>query len=117
MLTSAVFGQDFLLPQHRLDTRRALPIRQHGLRRFPASLPRHRPEQLSAGHLRLPRKAIGHTYGIVVLALLCGGVLIPFRRYYDRLIPPLCRRRLYGFYPLASGHGHTWKKNRGPHWG
>jgi len=43
MLIAAVFGKGlFLLHHHRLDSYRSLALRKHGIRRFPASLPRHR---------------------------------------------------------------------------
>ena len=49
MLIAAVFGKGiFLLPHHRLDSSGPVALRQHRLRRFPAPLPRHRAEQLSA---------------------------------------------------------------------
>src|SRR5580700_250074 len=57
-----------------------------------------------------------YTYGIVVLALLCGGVLILFGGITDRLIPLYAVGAFLAFTLSQAGMVMHWRKNRGPHW-
>src|ERR1035437_2707402 len=57
-----------------------------------------------------------YTYGIVVLAVLCGGVLILFGGITDRLIPLYAVGAFLAFTLSQSGMVMHWWKNRGPHW-
>src|SRR5580693_2324147 len=57
-----------------------------------------------------------YTYGIVVLALLCGGLLILFGGVTDRLIPLYAVGAFLAFTLSQSGMVVHWRKNRGPHW-
>jgi hypothetical protein len=57
-----------------------------------------------------------YTYGIVVLAVLCGGVLILFGGITDRLIPLYAVGAFLAFTLSQSGMVMHWRKNRGPDW-
>jgi amino acid transporter len=57
-----------------------------------------------------------YTYGIVVLAALCGGLLILFGGVTDRLIPLYAVGAFLAFTLSQSGMVMHWRKNRGPHW-
>jgi amino acid transporter len=57
-----------------------------------------------------------YTYGIVVLAVLCGGVLIGFGGVTDRLIPLYAVGAFMAFTLSQAGMVIHWRKNRGPHW-
>lgn len=57
-----------------------------------------------------------YTYGIVVLALLCGGVLILFGGVTDRLIPLYAVGAFLAFTLSQAGMVMHWRKHRGPHW-
>jgi amino acid transporter len=57
-----------------------------------------------------------YTYGIVVLAVLCGGVLILFGGVTDRLIPLYAVGAFLAFTLSQAGMVMHWRKNRGPHW-
>src|ERR1700691_3976001 len=57
-----------------------------------------------------------YTYGIVVLALLCGGVLIFFGGVTDRLIPLYAVGAFMAFTLSQAGMVMHWRKNRGPNW-
>src|SRR6202158_6028158 len=57
-----------------------------------------------------------YTYGIVVLAILCGGVLILFGGITDRLIPLYAVGAFLAFTLSQSGMVMHWRKHRGPHW-
>src|SRR5579864_4853365 len=57
-----------------------------------------------------------YTYGIVVLAVLSGGLLILFRGVTDRLIPLYAVGAFLAFTLSQSGMVMHWRKNRGPHW-
>jgi len=57
-----------------------------------------------------------YTYGIVVLAVLCGGLLILFRGVTDRLIPLYAVGAFLAFTLSQSGMVIHWWKNRGSHW-
>jgi amino acid transporter len=57
-----------------------------------------------------------YTYGIVVLAVLCGGVLILFGGVTDRLIPLYAVGAFMAFTLSQAGMVMHWMKNRGPGW-
>jgi len=57
-----------------------------------------------------------YSYGIVVLALLCGGVLILFGGITDRLIPLYAVGAFLAFTLSQAGMVMHWRKNRGPNW-
>jgi amino acid transporter len=57
-----------------------------------------------------------YSYGIVVLALLCGGVLILFGGITDRLIPLYAVGAFMAFTLSQAGMVMHWRKKRGPHW-
>jgi amino acid transporter len=57
-----------------------------------------------------------YTYGIVVLALLCGGVLLLFGGITDRLIPLYAVGAFLAFTLSQAGMVMHWRKNRGPNW-
>jgi amino acid transporter len=57
-----------------------------------------------------------YTYGIVILALLCGGVLIAFGGITDRLIPLYAVGAFLAFTLSQAGMVVHWWKNRGPNW-
>jgi hypothetical protein len=57
-----------------------------------------------------------YTYGIVVLALLCGGVLVLFGGVTDRLIPLYAVGAFLAFTLSQSGMVMHWVNHRGPHW-
>ncbi|HEY1760043.1 MAG TPA: APC family permease [Bryobacteraceae bacterium] len=57
-----------------------------------------------------------YTYGIVVLAILCGGLLILFDGITDRLIPLYAVGAFLAFTLSQSGMVRHWWKHRGPHW-
>jgi len=57
-----------------------------------------------------------YTYGIVVLAILCGGVLILFGGITDRLIPLYAVGAFLAFTLSQAGMVMHWRKNRGPNW-
>jgi amino acid transporter len=57
-----------------------------------------------------------YTHGIVVLALLCGGVLLLFGGVTDRLIPLYAVGAFLAFTLSQAGMVMHWRKNRGRHW-
>lgn len=57
-----------------------------------------------------------YSYGIVVLALLCAGVLVLFGGVTDRLIPLYAVGAFMAFTLSQSGMIVHWFKKRGPHW-
>src|ERR1700693_5178292 len=57
-----------------------------------------------------------YTYGIVVLALLCGGLLILFGGVTDRLIPLYAVGAFLAFTLSQSGMVAHWRRKKGPHW-
>src|SRR6266481_1784980 len=57
-----------------------------------------------------------YTYGIVVLAVLCGGLIILFGGVTDRLIPLYAVGAFLAFTLSQSGMVVHWHRNRGPHW-
>jgi len=57
-----------------------------------------------------------YTYGIVVLAVLCGGLLILFGGVTDRLIPLYAVGAFLAFTLSQSGMVMHWRRERGPGW-
>jgi hypothetical protein len=57
-----------------------------------------------------------YTYGIVVLAVLTGVLLIAFGGVTDRLIPLYAVGAFLAFTLSQFGMVAHWRKNRGPHW-
>src|ERR1700690_4151022 len=57
-----------------------------------------------------------YTYGIVVLALLCGGILVIFGGVTDRLIPLYAVGAFLAFTLSQSGMVVHWGKHRVAHW-
>ncbi len=57
-----------------------------------------------------------YTYGIVVLAVLCGGVIVLFGGITDRLIPLYAVGAFLAFTLSQSGMVMHWRKKRGPNW-
>ncbi len=57
-----------------------------------------------------------YTYGIVVLAVLTGGLLILFGGITDKLIPLYAVGAFLAFTLSQFGMVVHWRKNRGPHW-
>jgi amino acid transporter len=57
-----------------------------------------------------------YTYGIVVLALFSGILLISFRGVTDRLIPLYAVGAFLAFTLSQAGMVVHWRKHRGPHW-
>src|SRR6204780_5011243 len=57
-----------------------------------------------------------YTYGIVVLAVLCSGVLILFGGITDRLIPLYAVGAFMAFTLSQAGMVVHWRKKRGPSW-
>jgi amino acid transporter len=57
-----------------------------------------------------------YTYGIVVLAVLSGGLLILFGGVTDRLIPLYAVGAFLAFTLSQSGMVAHWLRHRGPHW-
>jgi amino acid transporter len=57
-----------------------------------------------------------YTYGIVVLAVLCGVILIIFGGVTDRLIPLYAVGAFLAFTLSQSGMVMHWWKHRRPHW-
>jgi amino acid transporter len=57
-----------------------------------------------------------YTYGIVVLAVLCGGLLILFGGITDRLIPLYAVGAFLAFTLSQAGMVVHWRKVRGPAW-
>jgi amino acid transporter len=57
-----------------------------------------------------------YTYGIVVLAVLCGALLILFGGVTDRLIPLYAVGAFLAFTLSQAGMVVHWKKNRGERW-
>ncbi len=57
-----------------------------------------------------------YTYGIVVLALLCGALLVMFGGVTDRLIPLYAVGAFLAFTLSQAGMVVHWRKNRGAGW-
>jgi amino acid transporter len=57
-----------------------------------------------------------YTYGIAVLTVLCGAVLISFGGVTDRLIPLYAVGAFLAFTLSQAGMVTHWRKNRSPNW-
>ncbi|MGB2645216.1 MAG: APC family permease [Candidatus Acidiferrum sp.] len=57
-----------------------------------------------------------YTYGIIILALLTGVLLVVFQGVTDRLIPLYAVGAFLAFTLSQFGMVVHWRKNRGPHW-
>ena len=57
-----------------------------------------------------------YTYGIVVLAVFAGFLLILFQGVTDRLIPLYAVGAFLAFTLSQAGMVQHWRKKRGPHW-
>jgi amino acid transporter len=57
-----------------------------------------------------------YTYGIVALAVLCGGLLILFGGVTDRLIPLFAVGAFLAFTLSQTGMVMHWRRERGPGW-
>jgi amino acid transporter len=57
-----------------------------------------------------------YTYGIMTLAVLCGGLLILFGGVTDRLIPLYAVGAFLAFTISQAGMVVHWRKHRGPRW-
>ncbi len=117
MLTSAVFGKGFF---YYLTIGSILVVLSLSANTAFADFPRLC--RAIAQNNYLPHvfgyrgRRLVYTYGIVVLALLCGGVLILFGGVTDRLIPLYAVGAFLAFTLSQAGMVMHWRKNRGPHW-
>jgi len=117
MLTSAVFGRGFL---YYLTIGAILVVLSLSANTAFADFPRLC--RAIAQNNYLPHvfgyrgRRLVYTYGIVVLALLCGGVLILFGGVTDRLIPLYAVGAFLAFTLSQAGMVMHWRKKRGPHW-
>jgi amino acid transporter len=117
MLTSAVFGKGIF---YYLTIGSILVVLSLSANTAFADFPRLC--RAIAQNNYLPRafiyrgRRLVYTYGIVVLALLCGGVLILFGGITDRLIPLYAVGAFMAFTLSQAGMVVHWKKNRGAHW-
>jgi len=117
MLTSAVFGKGIF---YYLTIGSILVVLSLSANTAFADFPRLC--RAIAQNNYLPRvfiyrgRRLVYTYGIVVLALLCGGVLILFGGITDRLIPLYAVGAFLAFTLSQAGMVVHWKKNRGAHW-
>lgn len=57
-----------------------------------------------------------YTYGIVILAVLTGTLLVLFQGVTDRLIPLFAIGAFLAFTLSQAGMVMHWRKKRGPHW-
>jgi amino acid transporter len=57
-----------------------------------------------------------YTYGIMVLAILAGVLLVLFQGVTDRLIPLYAVGAFLAFTLSQAGMVQHWRKKRGPHW-
>ncbi len=57
-----------------------------------------------------------YTYGIIILAVLTGGLLVLFGGITDRLIPLYAVGAFLAFTLSQFGMVVHWRKKRGPHW-
>jgi amino acid transporter len=57
-----------------------------------------------------------YSYGIVVLAVLCAGLLLLFGGVTDRLIPLYAVGAFLAFTLSQSGMVVHWRRKKGPHW-
>jgi amino acid transporter len=117
MLTSAVFGKGFF---YYLTMGSILVVLSLSANTAFADFPRLC--RAIAQNNYLPHvfgyrgRRLVYTYGIVILALLCGGVLILFGGVTDRLIPLYAVGAFLAFTLSQAGMVMHWRKNRGPHW-
>ena len=117
MLTAAVFGQGFF---YYLTVGSILVVLSLSANTAFADFPRLC--RAIAQNNYLPHafgyrgRRLVYTYGIVVLAVLCGGVLILFGGITDRLIPLYAVGAFLAFTLSQSGMVMHWWKNRGPNW-
>src|SRR6202167_1445244 len=117
MLTAAVFGKGFF---YYLTIAPILVVLSLSANAAFADFPRLC--RAVALNNYLPRvfayrgRRLVYTYGIVVLALLCGGVLILFGGVTDRLIPLYAVGAFTAFTLSQAGMVMHWRKNRGPNW-
>src|SRR5882762_10146343 len=117
MLTAAVFGQGFF---YYLTVGSILVVLSLSANTAFADFPRLC--RAIAQNNYLPHafgyrgRRLVYTYGIVVLAVLCGGVLILFGGITDRLIPLYAVGAFLAFTLSQSGMVMHWWKKRGPHW-
>jgi amino acid transporter len=117
MLTAAVFGKGFF---YYLTIGSILVVLSLSANTAFADFPRLC--RAVALNNYLPRvfayrgRRLVYTYGIVVLALLCGGVLILFGGVTDRLIPLYAVGAFTAFTLSQAGMVMHWRKKRGPGW-
>ncbi|MGA8273152.1 MAG: APC family permease [Candidatus Sulfotelmatobacter sp.] len=117
MLTSAVFGKGFF---YYLTIGSILVVLSLSANTAFADFPRLC--RAIAQNNYLPHvfgyrgRRLVYTYGIVVLALLCGGVLMLFGGVTDRLIPLYAVGAFLAFTLSQAGMVMHWRRNRGPHW-
>ncbi len=117
MLTAAVFGKGFI---YYLTIGSILVVLSLSANTAFADFPRLC--RAIAQNNYLPHvfgyrgRRLVYTYGIVVLALLCGGVLILFGGITDRLIPLYAVGAFLAFTLSQAGMVMHWRKNRGPNW-
>jgi amino acid transporter len=117
MLSAAVFGRGFF---YYLTIASILVVLSLSANTAFADFPRLC--RAIAQNNYLPRvfgyrgRRLVYTYGIVVLAVLCGGLLVLFGGVTDRLIPLYAVGAFLAFTLSQSGMVRHWWKNRGPHW-
>jgi len=117
MLTAAVFGKGFF---YYLTMGSILVVLSLSANTAFADFPRLC--RAIASNNYLPHvfsyrgRRLVYTYGIVVLALLCGGVLILFGGVTDRLIPLYAVGAFMAFTLSQSGMVMHWLKKRGSNW-
>ncbi|MGC2169748.1 MAG: APC family permease [Candidatus Sulfotelmatobacter sp.] len=117
MLTAAVFGKSFF---YYLTVGSILVVLSLSANTAFADFPRLC--RAVAQNNYLPHafgyrgRRLVYTYGIVVLAMLCGGVLILFGGVTDRLIPLYAVGAFLAFTLSQAGMVMHWRKNRGPNW-
>lgn len=117
MLTAAVFGKNFF---YYLTIGSILVVLSLSANTAFADFPRLC--RAIAQNNYLPHafgyrgRRLVYTYGIVVLAVLCGGVLILFGGVTDRLIPLYAVGAFLAFTLSQAGMVMHWRKKRGPHW-
>jgi amino acid transporter len=117
MLTSAVFGKGFF---YYLTIGSILVVLSLSANTAFADFPRLC--RAIASNNYLPHvfayrgRRLVYTYGIMVLAVLCGAVLILFGGVTDRLIPLYAVGAFMAFTLSQAGMVMHWRKNRGPQW-
>jgi amino acid transporter len=117
MLSSAVFGKGFF---YYLTMGSILFVLSLSANTAFADFPRLC--RAIAQNNYLPRafeyrgRRLVYTYGIVVLAVLCGSVLMLFQGITDRLIPLYAVGAFMAFTLSQAGMVMHWRKKRGPGW-